>query len=52
MMLEDREALEAAKKLQQYCNGRLCNHCIFHIDYGCELDCDPESYELDNINDE
>lgn len=24
----------------------------FHIDYECEIDCEPESYELDEIVDE
>lgn len=52
MRLEDEEALEAAKKLKQYCEVRRCKHCIFRIDFGvgCELDCDPVSYDLDAID--
>lgn len=51
MRLEDKEALEAANKLQNYCRGRQCNDCIFRLSFGCgcELDCDPDSYDLDSI---
>lgn len=54
MRLEDKEALEAAKKLQQYCEGRRCSHCIFRLDFecGCELECVPEIYDIDAIDDE
>lgn len=55
MRLEEKEALEAAEKLRDFCTGRCCLGCIFSHGYAdCILaeDDEPCEWDLNEIADE
>ena len=54
MRLEEKEALEAAEKLKDFCTGRNCLSCIFNVGYAnCMLyDDEPCEWDTDGIGDE
>ena len=53
MRIEDKEALDAAEKLKDYCTGRNCLGCMFSTGYAdCILyDDEPCDWELNEAED-
>ena len=53
MHLEEKEALEAAEKLKDFCAGRNCLGCIFNVGYAdCMLyDDEPCEWDLNDVED-
>lgn len=51
MRLEDKEILEAAEKIRDYCEYRSCINCIFYVDVlGCRLNVeDPANWAIDGM---
>ena len=37
MLIEDKEAIDAAEKLKEFCTGKNCLGCIFYVDADCIL---------------
>ena len=47
MRLDEKDAIEAAEKLKDFCTGRNCLGCIFNIVYADCMLCDDEPCEWD-----
>lgn len=54
MRLDEKDVIEAAEKLKDFCTGRNCLGCIFNIGYAdCMLyDDEPCEWDLNAIADE
>lgn len=51
MTNEEKEVLEAAERVRDYCEFRSCINCIFYVDVlGCRLNIeDPANWAIDGM---